>query len=235
MTANALSAVNVVAGYGHTKIVNGVSFDLAAGDALAVLGRNGVGKTTLLGALAGRVNVSSGQILLRGKEVQNAKAYRRVSKGLTLVPQEREIFATLTVEENLRIAASNAGSPGIDTAYELFPRLKERRANKGSALSGGEQQMLSIARALLTNPSVLLLDEPFEGLAPVIVEQLTEALQMLRKTKSITMVLVEQHADLAVEIAGNGLVLERGQIALSGDADSLRENWHDVEKLLSVA
>ncbi|MDE0696097.1 MAG: ABC transporter ATP-binding protein [Boseongicola sp.] len=235
MTGKALSVTEVVAGYGHTKIVNGVSFELAAGEALAVLGRNGVGKTTLLRAISGRVDVRSGRISLNGEEIQSSRAYQRVSKGLTLVPQEREVFATLTVEENLRVATGNAGGPGIESAYELFPQLKERRANKGGALSGGEQQMLSIARALLTDPGVLLLDEPFEGLAPVIVEQLTGALHMLRETRGVTMVLVEQHADLAVEIAGSGLVLERGQVALTGSAGFLRENWHDVEKLLSVA
>jgi branched-chain amino acid transport system ATP-binding protein len=203
---------DVRAGYGEAVVLDGVSFTLPENGSLAVLGRNGVGKTTLLLAAMGFLQLSRGSVWLGGKDVSSLAPNRRARLGLGWVPQEREIFPSLTVEENLTVAA-RPGRWNTESVYSLFPRLKERRANMGNQLSGGEQQMLTIARTLMTNPSVLLLDEPLEGLAPIIVEELTAAIGGMATEGGMSLVLVEQHADVALGLTDEAIVIERGQIA----------------------
>jgi branched-chain amino acid transport system ATP-binding protein len=227
-----LDVCGLVSGYGATRILHGIDFLLPSGAALAVLGRNGVGKTTLINTLAGRVRAQGGKVTMGGTDLTFAPPEVRVRAGIALVPQDRQIFRTLSVEENLAVADLRRGWSVADS-FALFPRLRQRRGNAGHQLSGGEQQMLAIARALMSRPTCLLLDEPFEGLAPVIVEALVEALQALRVELRLSLVLVEQHASLALDIAGAGMVLERGAVVLAGTGDILRSRWDEVEKLLS--
>jgi branched-chain amino acid transport system ATP-binding protein len=203
---------DVRAGYGEAVVLDGVSLSLPPNGSLAVLGRNGVGKTTLLLTAMGFVPTARGSIWLNGADVSNLPPHKRAHLGLGWVPQERDIFPSLTVEENLTVAARN-GRWDLDSVFALFPRLKERRNNMGNRLSGGEQQMLTIARTLMTNPSVLLLDEPLEGLAPIIVEELTAAIRRMSEDGGVALILVEQHAEVALRLTDQALVIERGVIA----------------------
>ena len=200
---------DVRAGYGDAVVLDGVSLSVAEGGSLAVLGRNGVGKSTLILTILGFTRLHRGQILWRGEDISRLAPHRRVQLGVGWVAQEREIFPSLDVEENLLVAA-RPGAWDLKKIYELFPRLAERRRNMGNQLSGGEQQMLAIARALMTNPALLLLDEPLEGLAPIIVEELARALKNLR---GMATVLVEQHTGVALELTHDAMVIERGTIA----------------------
>src|SRR5207248_3750057 len=197
---------------------------------LAVLGRNGVGKSTLLLSIMGYTEVSRGQVLWRGKDITGMQPHRRARAGLGWVAQEREIFPSLTVEENLTVA-SRPGRWDLQAVYGLFPRLAERRANMGNQLSGGEQQMLAVARALMTNPALLLLDEPLEGLAPIIVEELVRALKNIEGT---AMILVEQHAEIALSLTEQALVIERGRIAHAGPSAALLSNEALLERYVGV-
>ena len=203
-----LELQDVRAGYGDAVVLDGISLAVPENGSLAVLGRNGVGKSTLLLTIMGFTTVRRGSIFFRGKEIRSLAAHRRAQLGIGWVAQEREIFPSLSVEENLTVAA-RPGHWGLEAVYRLFPRLAERRANLGNQLSGGEQQMLAIARALMTNPALLLLDEPLEGLAPIIVEELATALKNL---KGIATILVEQHAQVALALTHEALVIERGRI-----------------------
>jgi len=203
---------DVRAGYGEAVVLDGVSVSVPENGSLALLGRNGVGKTTLLLTVMGFVHVSRGSLWFKGHDVSRLPPHRRARAGIGWVPQERDIFPSLTVEENLTVAA-RPGRWSIEDMYRLFPRLKERRANMGNQLSGGEQQMLTIARTVLTNPAILLLDEPLEGLAPIIVEELTEAIRTMAKDEGIALVLVEQHAEVALGMTRNAIVIERGVVA----------------------
>ncbi|MGN6470439.1 MAG: ABC transporter ATP-binding protein [Rhizobiaceae bacterium] len=203
---------DVRAGYGEAVVLDGVSVSVPENGSLALLGRNGVGKTTLLLTIMGFVRVSRGSVRFKGNDISSLAPYRRARRGIGWVPQERDIFPSLTVEENLTVAA-RPGRWSIEDMYRLFPRLKERRANMGNQLSGGEQQMLTIARTVLTNPAILLLDEPLEGLAPIIVEELTEAIRTMAKDEGIALVLVEQHAEVALGMTSDAVVIERGVIA----------------------
>jgi branched-chain amino acid transport system ATP-binding protein len=203
---------DVRAGYGEAVVLDGVSVSVPENGSLALLGRNGVGKTTLLLTIMGFVRVSRGSIRFKGSDISRLPPYRRARRGIGWVPQERDIFPSLTVEENLTVAA-RPGRWSIEDMYRLFPRLKERRANMGNQLSGGEQQMLTIARTVLTNPAILLLDEPLEGLAPIIVEELTAAIRTMAKDQGIALVLVEQHAEVALGMTSDAVVIERGVIA----------------------
>ena len=200
-----------------TQVLSGVSLSLPRGEVLAVLGRNGVGKTTLLAALMGRATRRAGTIRFHGRPFEAVPVYDRAKAGLGFVPQEREVFASLSVAENLLVAArrppGTSGGWTLDRVVALFPRLGERLRNRGDQLSGGEQQMLSIGRALMGNPSVLLLDEPMEGLAPVIVDQLLAALHRLRAEGEMAILLVEQHLELALAFTHRIVVLDRGAIA----------------------
>ncbi|TMH50056.1 MAG: ABC transporter ATP-binding protein, partial [Betaproteobacteria bacterium] len=204
-----------------------VSLEVPEHGSLAVLGRNGVGKTTLLLTLMGYTRLMRGAILWRGANISAAPSHKRARKGLGWVAQEREIFPSLTLEENLTVA-SRPGRWDLKAVYELFPRLAERKANMGNQLSGGEQQMLAIARALMTNPALLLLDEPFEGLAPIIVEELAGAIRRMIAEQGTATVLVEQHVGIALSLTEEAVVFERGKIAHRARS---RELPHDIETL----
>jgi len=228
-----LTIADLRAGYGAAVVLDDISFELAAQGGLSVLGRNGVGKSTLLLTIMGYTRVSRGRILWRGADITVEPPHRRARAGLGWVAQEREIFATLTVEENLTVAA-RAGPWSLPHVYELFPRLAERRRNLGNQLSGGEQQMLAIARALMTNPALLLLDEPFEGLAPIVVEELTAALRRMIAERVNAFVLVEQHVEIALPLTENVIVLERGRIVHRGPSAALLADHAALERLIGL-
>jgi branched-chain amino acid transport system ATP-binding protein len=230
-----LTLQNVSAGYGATVVLDRVSFSVATGTTLAVLGRNGVGKTTLLATIVGQTTRHDGVIALAGRPIEQLKPFRRARLGLASVPQEREIFASLTVEENLVVAARGANGWTLERIYALFPNLAERRRGMGNQLSGGEQQMLAIARALMGNPSLLLLDEPLEGLAPVIVDRLLEALHHLRSQMHLTMLLTEQQARLALEFSDSAIILDRGRIVHAAPAKQLLASPEQLSTLIGVA
>jgi len=214
---------NVRAGYGEAVVLDDLSFAIAERGSLAVLGRNGVGKSTLLLTLMGFTYVGRGAIFWRGADITGMAPHRRARVGIGWVAQEREIFASLTVEENLTVA-SKPGRWTLDAVYDLFPRIRERRVAKGNQLSGGEQQMLATARALMTNPALLLLDEPLEGLAPIIVEELTRGLRRMITEEGTAVILVEQHAEIALSLTEHAILLERGAIVhRARSADLLKD------------
>jgi branched-chain amino acid transport system ATP-binding protein len=233
--AELLIVQNVTAGYGATVVLDSVSFAVDAGATLAVLGRNGVGKTTLLTTILGHTTQHAGSIAFNGQSIEQLKPYRRARLGVGTVPQEREIFPSLTVEENLTVAARGGIGWTLERIYALFPNLAERRRGMGNQLSGGEQQMLAIARALMGNPSLLLLDEPLEGLAPVVVDRLLEALQHLRSQTQLTMLLTEQHARLALEFSDQAIILDRGRIVYTGSSAELLDDPERLSTLIGVA
>ncbi|MFM9885727.1 MAG: ABC transporter ATP-binding protein [Burkholderiales bacterium] len=228
-----LSVEHLVAGYGETVVLDGISLDLPPGGTLAILGRNGVGKTTLLATLMGITTRHAGTIRLGDVAIEAMPVHKRARLGLGLVRQEREIFPSLTVEENLVVSALPGGW-SIDAAFELFPPLKARRRNTGNRLSGGEQQMLAIGRALVGGPKVLLLDEPLEGLAPVVIESLLEALVKVRDEAGLSMILVEQKADLALSFAAEAAVIDRGKIVYRGSSRTLMDDAALQAQLLGV-
>ncbi|EJL53621.1 ABC-type branched-chain amino acid transport system, ATPase component [Rhizobium sp. CF122] len=234
MPATPLEVENLSAGYGPTRVLEGVSFSVPAGARLAVLGRNGMGKTTLLATLAGQTKRYDGRIRIGAADVTAMPSAARAHKGLGYVPQARCIFPTLTVEENLFVGLKGRAKSALEEAYGMFPRLKERRRNLGNQLSGGEQQMLSTARTILGRPSVLLLDEPLEGLAPVICEELMAAFAELAKTGDMTILLVEQRIQSALDFADHVIVLERGRLAWAGAPKELSDDHDTVERLLGV-
>ena len=221
--ADFLRLSGVRAGYGETVVLEDVGFSLAERGSLAVLGRNGVGKTTLLATIMGHTTFHAGSIEFNGRPLARMPVHERNRAGIGYVPQAREIFPSLSVSENLSVAA-RPGRWTEERVYELFPRLAERRSHMGNQLSGGEQQMLATGRALMGNPALLLMDEPLEGLAPIIVEALLKALERLIREESLTVVLVEQHAKLALQVTETALVLNRGRIAHHGpSAELLRD------------
>jgi branched-chain amino acid transport system ATP-binding protein len=219
-TPVALRLQGVRAGYGETVVLEDISFDVPERGALALLGRNGVGKTTLLATLMGHTQLHGGRIECRGQSIEHLPVHERSRLGIGYVPQTRDIFPSLSIEENLQVAARKGRWP-MERVYELFPRLAERRSHMGNQISGGEQQMLSIGRALMGDPAILLLDEPMEGLAPIIVEMLMQALTRLIREEALTVVLVEQSAKLALQITQDVLVLSRGRIIHSGKSAEL--------------
>ena len=229
-----IAVENLVAGYGATVVLQDVSFELAAGDTLAILGRNGVGKSTLLSTLMGFTTLHAGSMRLNGRPIEALASHRRNRLGLGYVPQEREIFPSLTVEENLSVAYRASSAWSLAQVFELFPPLKERRRNAGDRLSGGEQQMLAIGRALVGAPSILLLDEPMEGLAPIIVESLYDTLARIRDEAALTVVLVEQKVDLALSFARDAIVLDRGRIVYHGASAALAQDEATKVRLLGV-
>lgn len=218
--ADALRLEGVRAGYGETVVLEDVAFALPERGALAVLGRNGVGKTTLLATIMGLTTFHAGAIEYRGAPVAGLPTHARNRLGIGYVPQARDIFPSLSVEENLTVAA-RPGRWDLARVYDLFPRLAERRSHRGNQISGGEQQMLSIGRALMGNPALLLMDEPLEGLAPIIVEMLLKAMERLIRDEALTVVLVEQSAKLALEVTSSALVLSRGRIVHRGPSAEL--------------
>lgn len=234
MPAAPLEVNGLSAGYGPIRIIADVSLSLAAGARLAVLGRNGMGKTTLLATLMGLTTRHAGAIKIDGQDVSARRSSARAGLGLGYVPQTRDIFASLTVEENLRTGLKGRPASALAEAYEMFPRLRERRGNYGKQLSGGEQQMLSMARTLLGKPSILLLDEPLEGLAPVICDELMALLTRLAATKDVTIILVEQQIERALDFADSVMVMERGRISWSGSPDVLIGDRALVDRLVGV-
>jgi branched-chain amino acid transport system ATP-binding protein len=228
--SDALRLNKVRAGYGETVVIEDIDFALPERGALAVLGRNGVGKTTLLATIMGHTTFHAGGIEYRGKPISRLPVYERCRLGIGLVPQAREIFPSLTIEENLTVAA-RPGRWTLERVYDLFPRLAERRSHWGNQISGGEQQMLAIARALMGNPMLLLMDEPLEGLAPIIVEALLTTITRLIAEDSLTVILVEQHAKVALQATQSALVLNRGRIAYSGPSAELLA---DSQRLTSL-
>jgi len=218
--ADALVLRDVRAGYGATVVLEDIDVSLAERGSLAVLGRNGVGKTTLLATIMGHTTFHAGRIEYRGRPIARLPVYERSRLGIGYVPQTRDVFPSLTLEENLGVAA-RPGPWTLERVYELFPRLAARRRQLGGALSGGEQQMLSIARALVGQPSLLLLDEPLEGLAPIIVDALLDAVSGLIREDALTVVLVEQSAKLALEVTQEVLILNRGRIVHHGPSADL--------------
>ncbi|MGB6351946.1 MAG: ABC transporter ATP-binding protein [Pseudolabrys sp.] len=233
MVERALELDNVRAGYGETVVLEDMRFALGASETVSIIGRNGVGKTTLLATIMGHTTLHGGRVSLHGKDISKVATYRRVTAGLGYVPQEREIFPSLTVRENLEVAA-RSGPWSIATVFELFPRLSERSENRGNQLSGGEQQMLAIGRALIGNPTVLLMDEPSEGLAPVIVEELARAVKRLTQAGGLATVLVEQNSRLALDIAPRAVVMDRGRIVFDGPSETLRNDPAKLEQLIGV-
>jgi branched-chain amino acid transport system ATP-binding protein len=232
--ASAIELSGVSAGYGETVVLEDINLALATGESISVIGRNGVGKTTLLATVMGHTTLHKGDIMFAGRNLSRVPVYRRAAAGLGFVPQEREIFPSLTVRENLEVGAR----PGEWTqarVFELFPNLQERLSNRGNQLSGGEQQMLSIARALLTNPTVLLMDEPTEGLAPVIVEALTAVLLKLRSEGGLSIVLVEQNSRVALEFSERTVVMDKGRIVYDGASAALRDDPERLHKLIGVS
>ena len=232
--STALQLDDVSAGYGQTVVLENIDLSLKEGESLSIIGRNGVGKTTLLATVMGHTTLHGGSIKLQGKDVGGLVPYKRNWAGLGYVPQEREIFPSLTLRENLEVAV-RPGRWTIEAVYKLFPRLEERQTNYGNQLSGGEQQMLAIARALVGNPAVLLMDEPSEGLAPVIVEELTRAVKQLAQAEGLALLLVEQNTRVALQISPRTIVMDRGRIVFDGASEELQRDPVKLEKLIGVA
>jgi len=224
---------DVRAGYGDAVVLDGVSLALAEGGSLAVLGRNGVGKTTLLLTILGYTRLYKGNIFWKGRDIAGLAPHERARLGIGWCAQEREVFPSLSVEENLGVAA-RPGRWQLGGVYELFPRLRERRRHMGNQLSGGEQQMLAIARALMTNPALLLLDEPLEGLAPIIVEELARDIRRMMADEGMAAILVEQHTELALSLAREAIVIERGRVAHQGSAGALAADDALLERYVGL-
>ena len=239
--AELLKVEDLSAGYGEAVVLTGINFSLAEGETLALLGRNGTGKTTLMDTLAGATRQHAGRITLAGAALHTLPPFERAAAGIGWVPQERNIFKSLTVHENLTAVArpARAGSSHRpwtpERVYELFPRLAERKTNLGTQLSGGEQQMLAVGRALVLNPRLLLLDEPLEGLAPIIVEELLRAIARITRDEGLSAIIVEQHPQAILAISHHAVVLDHGSVVHSGPAQALREQPELLDRLLGVA
>src|SRR5436190_16102860 len=232
--AELLAVERVTAGYGDSVVLDDVSLAMQDGDSLALLGRNGVGKTTLLVTLMGFTRLRSGALRWRGRNLASLPTFRRAQAGLGWVPQERFVFPSLTVEEHLT-AVARRGPWDLGRVYKIFPRLEERKKNLGSQLSGGEQQMVAIARALMVNPSLLLLDEPMEGLAPIIVQELVGMIRDLIRESGLAVIVVEQHARLALSPTRNAIVLDRGRVVHASDSESLLAEPATLDRLVAVS
>lgn len=224
---------NLSAGYGEAVVLNGLTFAIEEGQSLALLGRNGTGKTTLINTLVGLTTHRAGTIRLGGTDIARLRPDQRAHAGIGWVPQERNIFRSLTVEENLT-AIARPGPWSVSRVYDLFPRLKERRGNLGNRLSGGEQQMLAVGRALVLNPTIVLLDEPLEGLAPIIVEELLAAVKRIVHDEGLSAVIVEQSPQKILDVTDRALILERGCIAYQGTSESLKKDRATLETYLGV-
>ena len=232
--AELLKVENLSAGYGEAVVLHDVSMSLPQGQTLALLGRNGTGKTTFINTLAGATRQHGGSITFDGVALHKVPLHQRAGAGIGWVPQERNIFKSLTVDENLTaVARPGAWTPA--RVYELFPRLAERKTNLGTQLSGGEQQMLAVARALVLNPQLLLLDEPLEGLAPIIVQELLRAIRRITREEGLSAIIVEQHPQAILAISDVAAVLDRGTVVHSGTAQSLLDQPELLDRLLGVA
>jgi branched-chain amino acid transport system ATP-binding protein len=228
-----LAVTQLRSGYGDAVVIDGCTLSIKTGEAVALLGRNGVGKTTLLVTLMGLARVRGGGMQWMGRDLARMRASERARAGIGWVPQEREIFSSLSVEENLTVTAL-PGPWSLARVYRLFPRLQERRRNFGNELSGGEQQMLAMGRALMLNPKLLLLDEPLEGLAPVIVEELCAAIRAMVDAEGQALILVEQHVTQALSLTHRAIVLERGRIVHEGASEGLRANPHALDRWIGI-
>lgn len=229
----ALALKNVTAGYGETHVLESVDLALGEDESLSVIGRNGVGKSTLLETIMGHTTLHAGEISLGGRRLDRAPVHERALAGLGYVPQEREIFPSLSVRENLELCA-RPGHWSAARVFELFPNLETRLDAPGTQLSGGEQQMLAIARALMTNPAVLLMDEPTEGLAPVIVQALVQVLSRLRAAGGLSIVLVEQNSRIALEFSTRTVVMDKGRIVYDGASERLRADPEYLASLIAA-
>ncbi len=232
--AELLALERLTAGYGEAIVLADLSLNLAEGEALALLGRNGMGKTTLINSIVGVTRYRAGSIRLDGRDITRLRPDQRAQAGIGWVPQERNIFRSLTVEENLT-AVARPGAWSVAKIYDLFPQLKERRRQPGSQLSGGEQQMLAVARALVLNPRILLLDEPLEGLAPILVEELLAILRRIIREEGTSAVLVEQNAQKALRVTERVAIIEKGNIVFQGASAALRADAAMLEKYLGVS
>jgi branched-chain amino acid transport system ATP-binding protein len=221
-------------GYGEAVVLQDVSFTIEQGRSLALLGRNGTGKTTLIDTLVGATQRHAGTIRLGGRAIHTLPSYQRAAAGIGWVPQERNIFKSLTVDENLS-AVARPGPWTPDRVYELFPRLAERKRNLGTQLSGGEQQMLAFGRALALNPKLLLLDEPLEGLAPIIVEDLLRAIRRVAREEGLSSIVVEQHPHMVLGVTDDAIVLDRGSIAYRATSEALLDDPTPLDTWLGVA
>jgi len=231
--ADLLQLDKVTAGYGEAVVLNQVSFTLAAGETLALLGRNGTGKTTLINTLAGTTRQHAGRILLDGVSLHSLASHARAAAGIGWVPQERNIFKSLTVLENLT-AVARPGAWTAQRVFDMFPRLAERQTNMGNQLSGGEQQILAVGRALVLNPKLLLLDEPLEGLAPIVVEELLRAIRRITREEGMSAIIVEQHPQAILAISHHAVVLDQGRVIHSGNAADLLQQTDLLDRLLGV-
>jgi branched-chain amino acid transport system ATP-binding protein len=229
-----LVADGLVAGYGESIVLDDVSFSMDEGGSLALLGRNGVGKTTLLLTLMGLTRLRKGRLTLRGQDITHTPTYLRARSGLGWSPQERLMFPSLTVEQHLKVVA-RPGPWDLARVYRMFPALAERRRNLGNQLSGGEQQMLAIARALMTNPKLLLLDEPMEGLAPVVVRGVVKVIEELVRSGELAVIIVEQHARMALSLARQAIVLNHGRIMHRGPSEDLLRDDAMLDRLVAIA
>ncbi|WP_343742518.1 ABC transporter ATP-binding protein [Herbaspirillum huttiense] len=229
-----LALDKVSAGYGDSIVLEEVSFSMQEGESLALLGRNGVGKTSLLITLMGLTRLHGGSIHWRGSNIARVPTHKRAHAGLGWVPQERFMFPSLSVEEHLTVV-ERGGKWNLQKIYSIFPRLHERRHNMGNQLSGGEQQMLAIARALMVSPSILLLDEPMEGLAPIIVQELLKVIRGLVSEEGMSVIVVEQHARMALSLTQRAIVLDRGRIVHASDSQSLLDDGETLDRLVAVA
>ena len=234
MSEPALALRNVSAGYGETHVLEDIALAVAPGESLSIIGRNGVGKSTLMATIMGHTTLHGGSIAFGGTDITGLAPFRRASGGIGYVPQEREIFPSLSVLENLTVGA-RPGSWTVERIFELFPNLAERATNMGNQLSGGEQQMLAIARALMGNPTMLLMDEPSEGLAPIIVEELVRVMQRLREGGGLTAILVEQNTRVAFEFSDRTVVMDRGRIVHDGPSRALADDKALLDRLIGVS
>jgi branched-chain amino acid transport system ATP-binding protein len=232
--AELLKVENLRAGYGEAVVLNDISFTLGEGQTLALLGRNGTGKTTLINTLAGATRQHAGSITLGTATLHKLPSHQRAAAGIGWVPQERNIFKSLTVHENLT-AVERPGRWNPDRVYEMFPRLAERKTNLGTQLSGGEQQMLAVGRALVVNPKLLLLDEPLEGLAPIIVQELLKAIARITRDEGLSAIIVEQHPQAILAISDHAIVLDHGSVVHADTAQALRNSPELLDRLLGVA
>jgi branched-chain amino acid transport system ATP-binding protein len=233
-----LTVEKLEAGYGAAQILFGVDLSIGEGEVVTLLGRNGMGKTTTVRAIMGLLPVRAGRVTVSGRDLTGAPPFRIAQAGIGLVPEGRQVFPTLSVEENLiATAASRFGAPRwtLERVYAFLPRLKERKANRGNQLSGGEQQMLAIGRALMLNPRLLLLDEPTEGLAPIIVEELLRALKALFRDEGLAAIVIEQHARKILELTDDAIVLERGRVVLAARSATLLAEPQRLEHHLGLA
>jgi branched-chain amino acid transport system ATP-binding protein len=220
--------------YGESHVLHGVSLAVADGEVLTILGRNGMGKTTLIRSIIGFTPPRQGTVRLKGEDVAGWPPYRLVARGMALVPQGRRVFPSLSVRENLEVARGGTGRWSVEGVYELFPRLRERAANRANKLSGGEQQMLAIGRALMSNPALLLMDEPTEGLAPLLVREVGRVIGELKR-EGLSILLVEQNLPLALGVADRVHILSRGQIVYSGAPAALAADEDVKSRYLGVA